>query len=61
MDIQSNEIRALSDDECNDVAGGVGWFVAIAVWAGSAALGSAAAILTTSRQEVLVPTIEFPS
>ena len=61
MDIQSNEIRALSDDECNEVGGGVAWFVAIAVWAGAAALGSAAAILTHSGQEVLVPTIEFPS
>ena len=61
MENRSNAIRALSDDECDSASGGVGWFVAIAVWAGAAALGVGAAILTAFEEEVLVPTIELPS
>ncbi len=59
MDMQSNEIRALSTDECDDVSGGVGWLVALAVLAGAAAIGSAVAILT-KEEKVLVPHLDLP-
>ena len=61
MDIQSHEIPALSADECDAASGGIGWFVVFAVMAGSAAAGSALAILTTSKEEeVLVPKLDLP-
>ena len=60
MNIQSNEIRALSDDVCNNVSGGIGWFVVFAVMAGSAGAGSLLAIATKSKQEVLVPKLDLP-
>jgi hypothetical protein len=61
MDITSNAIRELSDQECEDIAGGLGWLVVIAVLAGAAAAGSALAILTAPEEEVLVPNIQFPN
>lgn len=60
MDIQSEGIQELSKDECDDVSGGLGWFVVLAVMAGSAGVGVAAAILTKSKQEVLVPKLDLP-
>jgi hypothetical protein len=61
MDIQSQDIRALSADECAAASGGLGWFVVIAVLAGSAGAGAALAILTKSKEEeVLVPKLDLP-
>ena len=60
MDNQSGEIQALSDEQCEAVSGGIGWFVVFAVLAGSAGAGSALAILTKPKQEVLVPKLDLP-
>ena len=60
MTTQSNDIRALTDDECDSASGGVGWFVALAVLGGSAAFGSALAIMTKGKEEVLVPKLDLP-
>lgn len=60
MNTTSNGVRALSSDECDDISGGVGWFVAIAVWAASAGVGAGLAILTYKEEEVLVPKLDLP-
>ena len=59
MDTQSNDIRELSNDECESTSGGL-WF-AVAVLVGAAAAGSLLAICTAPKEEVLVPVIQFPS
>ncbi len=59
MTHRQDQIRALSPDEMNAASGGVGWFVALAVLAGSAALGAGLAVLT-KEDEVLVPDIKLP-
>ena len=60
MNTQSNEIRELSNDECESTSGGL-WF-AVAVLVGAAAGGSLLAYCTTSKkEEILIPDIQFPS
>ncbi len=61
MDTQSNEIRELSNEECESASGGVAWFVAAAVLLGAAAGGSLLAYCTAKEEEVLIPDIQFPS
>lgn len=60
MDAQTNEIRVLSVDECSEISGGVGPLVAAIVLLGAAAAGSLLAYCTASKEEVLVPDIQFP-
>jgi lactobin A/cerein 7B family class IIb bacteriocin len=60
MDTQTNEIRVLSTDECEDISGGVGPLFAALVLLGAAAGGSLLAYCTASKEEVLVPDIQFP-
>jgi hypothetical protein len=60
MNTQSSAIRELSAEECDTVAGGIGWFVAIAVLAGGAGAGALLAVCTAPEEEVLVPDIQFP-
>jgi hypothetical protein len=60
MTTHDHTIRELSTSECETISGGVGWFAAIAVWAGAAAIGAAAAVLTAD-EEIQVPNLEFPS
>jgi lactobin A/cerein 7B family class IIb bacteriocin len=60
MNTQSNAIRELSNEECENISGGVGFLVAFAVLAGAAAAGSLLAVCTAPKEEVLVPDIKFP-
>jgi lactobin A/cerein 7B family class IIb bacteriocin len=60
MNTQSNEIRELSNEECESTSGGL-WF-AVAVLVGAAAGGSLLAYCTTpKKEEILIPDIQFPS
>lgn len=52
--------RELTGTEIDQVAGGVGWLVAVAVMAGSAAAGAGLAILTTGVKGV-APSIDGPA
>ena len=62
MDTQTDAIRALSSEECENTAGGIGWFVIIAALAGGAASGSLLAYCTAAAEEKpLIPDIQFPS
>ena len=60
MDVQSNAIRELSDEECESTSGGL-WF-AVAILVGAAAAGSLLAYCTAPKgEEILIPDIQFPS
>ena len=62
MDVQSNPIRELSNEECESTSGGIGWFVIIAALAGGAATGSLLGYCTAAKdEEPLIPDIQFPS
>lgn len=60
MDMQTDAIRPLSNEECENTSGGLGWFVIIAALAGGAAGGSLLAYCTAAREEEpLIPDIKF--
>jgi len=62
MDTQSNAIRQLSAEECDDVSGGIGPLAVFLALAGGAAVGAGAAwLIYGGEEEVLVPDIQFPS
>jgi hypothetical protein len=58
MDAQSPALRELSLEECERTSGGL-WGV-VALFVGAAAAGAALAVLTTEKEEVLVPKIDLP-
>lgn len=60
MTMTTSDVRALSSEECDDISGGVGWFLALAVLTASAGAGVALAILTKEDEEVLVPKLDLP-
>jgi len=60
MDVHSNAIRELSDEECESTAGGL--WLAVAILVGAAAAGSLLAYCTAPKgEEILIPDIQFPS